>query len=109
MDIYDIQSGFWFRQQTFGAPDIPSARSDICAVLVAAEDGSSYNIFMVAGMSNYKTYLATEEMWVLTLPTFQWVLVHTRPNGRYGTEAPAAAAAQARPTLKSSFLLGQDC
>lgn len=84
VDIYDIQSGGWFRQQTFGVPDIPSARSDICLVLVTAEDQSSYNIFMIAGRPNYKVYLPTEEIWVLTIPTFQWVLVHTRPSGKYG-------------------------
>ncbi|KUI54697.1 hypothetical protein VP1G_02094 [Cytospora mali] len=83
VDIYDIRSGIWFRQQTFGVPDIPAGRTDICTVLVVAPDNSSYNIYMVAGMTSYKTYIATEEIWVLTIPTFQWVLVHTRPDGRH--------------------------
>lgn len=50
VDIYDIESGFWFRQQTFGVPDIPTARADICVILVTALDKSSYNIFMIAGV-----------------------------------------------------------
>lgn len=50
VDIYDIESGFWFRQTTFGVPDIPSARADICVILVTAPDKSSYNIFMIAGV-----------------------------------------------------------
>lgn len=84
VDIYDIESGFWFRQTTFGVPDIPSARADICVILVTAPDKSSYNIFMIAGVLTYNSPITSEEMWVLTLPTFQWVKVHTRPGGIYG-------------------------
>ncbi|KAF9875115.1 kelch domain-containing protein [Colletotrichum karsti] len=84
VDIYDIETGFWFRQETFGLPDIPTGRSDICAVLVPAKDSSSWNIYMIAGVENYATYITSEEIWVLTLPTFQWILVHTRADGMYG-------------------------
>ncbi|KAK3367258.1 hypothetical protein B0T24DRAFT_659294 [Lasiosphaeria ovina] len=67
VDIYDIESGFWFRQQTFGLSDgIPSGRSDICAVAVAARDKSSFNVYMVAGVDTYASYITTEEIWVLT-------------------------------------------
>ncbi|GJC84711.1 kelch repeat-containing protein ARB_01230 [Colletotrichum liriopes] len=84
VDIYDIKTGFWFRQETFGLPDIPSGRSDICAVLVPAADSSSWNIYMIAGVENYATYITSEEIWVLTLPTFSWILVHARADGMYG-------------------------
>lgn len=50
VDIYDIETGYWFRQQTFGVPEIPTGRSDICTILVAAPDNSSYNIFVIAGV-----------------------------------------------------------
>ncbi|KAK1700910.1 hypothetical protein BDP55DRAFT_2973 [Colletotrichum godetiae] len=84
VDIYDIETGFWFRQETFGLPDIPTGRSDICAVLVSAADKSSWNIYMIAGVENYNNYITSEEIWVLTLPTFTWILVHTRADGMYG-------------------------
>ncbi|KAL0937221.1 Kelch repeat-containing protein-like protein 2 [Colletotrichum truncatum] len=84
VDIYDIETGFWFRQETFGLPDIPTGRSDICAVLVPAKDSSSWNIYMIAGVENYATYITSEEIWVLSLPTFQWTMVHTRADGMYG-------------------------
>ncbi|KAF0324478.1 kelch domain-containing protein [Colletotrichum asianum] len=84
VDIYDIETGFWFRQETFGLPEMPTGRSDICAVLVPAKDSSSWNIYMIAGVENYATYITSEEIWVLTLPTFQWILVHTRADGMYG-------------------------
>ncbi|KAK3372171.1 hypothetical protein B0H63DRAFT_483993 [Podospora didyma] len=85
VDIYDIESGFWFRQQTFGLSDgIPSGRSDICTVMIPAKDNSSFNIYMVAGVETYASYLTTEEIWVLSLPTFTWSLLHSRQDGIYG-------------------------
>lgn len=85
VDIYDIQTGYWFRQETFGLTDgMPYGRSDICTVMVPAKDGSSFNIYMVAGVDSYASFITVEEIWVLTLPTFQWVLVHTRADGMYG-------------------------
>ncbi|TDZ32659.1 Kelch repeat-containing protein [Colletotrichum spinosum] len=81
VDIYDIQTGLWFRQQTFGLPELPAGRSDVCAVAVPAADSSSYSIYVVAGVGNYATFSTTAEVWVLTLPTFQWVLVHARQDG----------------------------
>lgn len=85
VDIYDIETGYWFRQETFGMPDIPLPRSDNCAVVVPAADNSSYSIYMIAGTQNYQTHQSTEEIWVLTVPTFQWTLLHTRSDAMYGT------------------------
>ncbi|KAK3937612.1 hypothetical protein QBC46DRAFT_267165, partial [Diplogelasinospora grovesii] len=85
VDIYDIESGYWFRQQTFGLSDgIPTGRSDICTAMVPAKDSSSLNIYMVAGVETYQSFLTSEEIWVLTIPTFQWTLVHSRADGMYG-------------------------
>lgn len=85
VDVYDIETGFWFRQQTFGlANGIPSGRSDICAVVVPAKDNSSYNIYMVSGVDNYATRVLTGDIWVLSIPSFQWILVHESPDGIYG-------------------------
>jgi hypothetical protein len=84
VDIYDVESGLWFRQQTFGVPDIPTPRSDICLAVVPASDNSSFSIYMIAGVQNYASYSTTEEIWVLTLPTFQWVLINSRADGMYG-------------------------
>ena len=43
---------------------------------------------MVAGVENYSNYMTSEEIWVLSLPTFQWVLVHSRADGMYGKQLP---------------------
>lgn len=65
-------------------PSFPSDRSDICTVVVPAADKSSFNIYMVAGTENYATGVANEEIWVLSLPTFQWFLAHTRSDALSG-------------------------
>jgi hypothetical protein len=69
---------------SLGVPDLPTGRSSVCTILVSAQDGSSYNIFVIAGVETYNSVIAYEDMWVLTLPTFQWMKVHTRAGGRYG-------------------------
>ena len=74
-----------------GVPDLPTGRSDICTVLVSASDGSSHNIFVIAGVETYNSVIAYEDMWVLTLPTFQWKKVHTRDGGRYGESCSTRA------------------
>lgn len=85
VDIYDIETGYWFRQDTFALTDgMPYGRADICAVMVPAKDNSSYNIYMVAGIDDYSKATAMEEIWVLSLPTFQWTLVHSRTDAMYG-------------------------
>jgi hypothetical protein len=52
--------------------------------MVPAQDNSSFNIYMVAGIDDYSKATAVEEIWVLTLPTFQWTLVHSRTDAMYG-------------------------
>lgn len=85
VDLYDVETGYWFRQETFGERDgIPTGRSDICTVLVSAEDGSSHNIFVIAGVNTYNSVITYEEWYVLSLPTFTWRKVYTRDQGRYG-------------------------
>lgn len=54
IDIYDIESGYWFRQKTFDAGDgIPSGRGAMCLELIPATDGSSWNIILVAGILTF--------------------------------------------------------
>lgn len=53
VDIYDIESGYWFRQKTFGAGGIPAGRGALCLALLPAADGTSWNIIMVAGILTF--------------------------------------------------------
>lgn len=54
VDLYDIESGYWFRQQTFETGDgIPAGRGALCLALIGSADNSSWNIIMVAGISTF--------------------------------------------------------
>jgi hypothetical protein len=45
-----------------GVPDIPTGRSDICTVLVTAEDKSSFNIFMIAGVGKLPSIVSKSNL-----------------------------------------------
>lgn len=88
IDVYDIATSTWYQQSTAGST--PRLRVNSCAVIAAAPDGSSYNIYMYGGQSllPYGNQTQFDEMWILTLPTFQWIQVDQEgqsvPYGRSG-------------------------
>lgn len=61
VDIYDIESGYWFHQTTFGT-EIPAGRAALCTALIPALDGSSWNILMVAGVLTFNGATSRREM-----------------------------------------------
>ena len=44
INVFDIATSAWYTQSTSGTP--PIIRVNPCAVIAAAQDGSSYNIYM---------------------------------------------------------------
>lgn len=77
IDVFDIATSVWYKQATSG--ETPNIRVDPCAVVAAAPDGSSYNLYMFGGQSlqpagNQTLY---DDMWILTMPSFTWISVDT--------------------------------
>ncbi|MCJ1394522.1 hypothetical protein MMC18_007401 [Xylographa bjoerkii] len=87
--IYDIATALWFNQSTTddqGRSDhflwgydiygsgIPDKRYMMCAVVGAAPDESSYNIYIFGGFNG--TEMAGD-LWVLTLPSAIWIRLYT--------------------------------
>ncbi|KAF8466027.1 hypothetical protein BDZ91DRAFT_794625 [Kalaharituber pfeilii] len=78
INVYDIASKTWFRQETSPASDsnsISSAfedseRSYYCAIAVSARDNSSHNIYMYGGEIKRAV---RGDMWILSLPSFTWI------------------------------------
>ena len=69
--IYDIATRTWYTQQATGfGNNVPPDRKGACAVVASAPDRSSHNIYVFGGISGSEIF---KEVWVLTLPTFQWV------------------------------------
>ncbi|KAI9786064.1 MAG: hypothetical protein M1835_003167 [Candelina submexicana] len=68
--IYDIAAGKWYSQQTTG--EIPQPRNNFCGVVATAKDNSSYNVYIHGGQTGGSP-AGTDDVYVLTVPTFQWV------------------------------------
>lgn len=88
IDVYDIANSTWYKQSTSGST--PEIRVNPCAVIAAAPDGSSYNIYMFGGQNLIPAGNQTQynDMWILTLPSFTWIKVdqsgQSVPYGRSG-------------------------
>lgn len=88
LDVYDIATSSWYIQSTSGPT--PELRVNPCAVIAAAPDGTSYNIYKFGGQNLIPAEDQTQfnDMWILTLPSFTWIKVdmdnQSVPLGRSG-------------------------
>ncbi|KAK8183100.1 hypothetical protein IWZ00DRAFT_368385 [Phyllosticta capitalensis] len=73
LDVYDIASSTWYKQATTGTA--PKIRVNPCAVVAAAADGSSYNMYMFGGQDLGNDQTQYNDMWILTMPAFAWISV----------------------------------
>lgn len=88
IDLYDVATSSWYKQATTGTA--PSPRANPCAVVAAAADGSSYQVYMFAGqqLQPAGSQAQYDDMWILSVPSFSWMQVDTSkqsvPPGRSG-------------------------
>jgi hypothetical protein len=75
IDVFDIATSTWYKQSTSGKQ--PKYRVNPCAVVAAAADGSSYNIYMFGGqnLQPAKEQTQYDDMWILSVPSFTWIEV----------------------------------
>lgn len=81
VSIYDTKANKWYDQSTRSPSGIfPIERYLFCAVVVSAPDNSSHNIYIYGGwpqpLTGYpgpKVQFALDDVWVLTVPSFQWI------------------------------------
>ena len=77
MHVFDIATNTWFTQLTTGQGTYPNDRTNMCSVVASAEDSSSHNIYIYGGYDDIGTYqTVTNEILVLTLPAFRWIMVY---------------------------------
>ena len=81
--IFDIATNTWFTQHTTAQEKYPSG-AGVCSVVASAEDSSSHNIYIYGGY--YQGAIGTNgtvinEILVLTLPAFHWILVYPSECG----------------------------
>ncbi|PBP16800.1 cell wall anchored protein [Diplocarpon rosae] len=71
IQIYDIRSSKWYTQDTVG--NAPLSRRRFCAGVVAAQDYSSYNIYLYGGLGFGQNASGFDDLYILSLPTFTWI------------------------------------
>ncbi|KAH7342668.1 hypothetical protein BKA65DRAFT_295561 [Rhexocercosporidium sp. MPI-PUGE-AT-0058] len=78
LTLYDPATGTFFNQTTTG--NIPNGRIEFCATGANSTNGT-YEIFMYAGWGGNlgSSALPYDEMYILTLPAFQWIKVPFAP------------------------------
>lgn len=88
IDVYDIANSTWYKQATSG-PN-PPIRVNPCAVVAAASDGTSFNVYLYGGQNliPYDQQVQYSDMWILTIPSFTWTQVvmdgQSQPPARAG-------------------------
>lgn len=75
--ILTFANSMWYKQGTAGTT--PKIRVNPCAVVAAAADGTSYNVYMHGGQNLQPADAQTQldDMWILSLPSFTWIKVDT--------------------------------
>lgn len=69
--IYDIGDNSWFAQTATG--DIPANRRKFCAGVTAAQDASSYNVYIYGGFGFGVNASGFDNVYILSLPSFTWI------------------------------------
>ncbi|CAK7227000.1 hypothetical protein SCUCBS95973_006388 [Sporothrix curviconia] len=76
IDVYDVASKTWYQQPTTGGGSL-GQRTRGCAVVAAAQDASSFNIYYYGGFDGLHVGdTFNDDVWVLSLPSFTWTQVY---------------------------------
>ncbi|KAF8457134.1 hypothetical protein BGX38DRAFT_1265885 [Terfezia claveryi] len=84
--IHDISSNRWYEQDTTLASGLtqgPAGRISACAVVVPAQDKTSWSVFVFGGGDLDPNGSVYGDTWVLSLPSFTWIQVDTKGDARF--------------------------
>jgi hypothetical protein len=102
IDIYDIETDRWMRQETEGTP--PGQTMLFCAVAAGEAGDDHFDIFIYGGdngLSIPSNQYAKDEVWVLSVPSFRWTKVSAGTSG-HGRSGHVCS----RPLPNQMLLLG---
>ncbi|KAM5523955.1 cell wall anchored protein [Fusarium oxysporum f. sp. phaseoli] len=69
--LFDIANQIWYTQKTSGST--PQIRRRFCGGVTWDKDRSSYNIYIYGGAGFPPDTIGYDDLYILTLPTFQWI------------------------------------
>ncbi|KAJ2891489.1 hypothetical protein MKZ38_000322 [Zalerion maritima] len=84
--LYDFVAEKWYSQTATG--EVPDNRRRFCAGAAWAEDHSSYNIYLYGGISIPPNSTTFDDLWILSLPSFQWLKWYPEPDVGVNGEHP---------------------
>ncbi|KAF2873284.1 hypothetical protein BDV95DRAFT_593628 [Massariosphaeria phaeospora] len=84
--VYDVGNDKWYKQNATGS-EIPGERRRFCSGVVWAQDKSSYNIYLYGGAS-IENGFGYGDVWVLSMPSFQWIKFWPRDGEEAGDTFP---------------------
>lgn len=85
LPVYDVSSSSWYLQNTTG--DAPPQLTEFCSVVAAANDSSSYNVYIYGGYDGLNAaHEPSDDVWILSIPSFQWIKAYSgsASHGRSG-------------------------
>ena len=75
----DAQADWKHRYNLTATGDIPSERSEFCTAVTSVADDSSFQITVYGGWDQF-TEQENDDVYVLTVPSFRWIKIHSRNN-----------------------------
>ena len=79
--VHDIYNNRWYSQKTSG--QTPKGRISACVIVVPSSDKTSWNVFLHGGGSLERLGDVYGDTWVLSLPSFQWVVVDQQGDKKF--------------------------
>ncbi|EAA29845.2 hypothetical protein NCU09171 [Neurospora crassa OR74A] len=86
--MYDLANTRWYTQKTSGRA--PENRRLFCGGAAVAQDQSSYNIYIYGGASFGSNPIGYDDIYVLSIPSFQWIRSLYPSNSNVTGEFPKA-------------------
>ncbi|KAK4187144.1 hypothetical protein QBC35DRAFT_385482 [Podospora australis] len=84
--LYDIANTKWYTQKASG--HIPEPRRRFCGGATWAQDQSSYNIYIYGGSGFPPDTTGFDDVYILTIPSFQWIRGPYPPNSNVSGPYP---------------------
>ena len=110
--VFDIAAKAWFTQSTTAQAEYyPVGRSSFCSVVASARDNSSHNIYIYGGMVSDYPDAASDQVFILTLPAFHWVLVYPSVKDKSEINARNAIGHKCQKVHEKHMIVygGHDC
>ncbi|KIW42040.1 uncharacterized protein PV06_05627 [Exophiala oligosperma] len=85
LPVYDVDGQKWYLQNTTG--DAPGQLTEFCSVVAAANDSSSFNVYIYGGYDGLDASdEPSDDVWILSIPSFKWVKAYSgnKAHGRSG-------------------------